>query len=44
MTREELIEKLSSAVSLSQYEGYSAEIHEIYPNEFDMNQNIFAFT
>lgn len=29
---------------LSQYEGYSAEIHEIYPNEFDINQNIFVFT
>ncbi len=48
MTKQEFFEKLSSAGSLSHQEGYSAEkleaeIHEVYPNEFDMNQIIDFF-
>lgn len=46
MTKQEFFKKLSSAGSLSsQQEGYSAEqleaeIHDVYPDEFDMNQII----
>lgn len=48
MTKQEFLEKLSSAGSLSQQEGYSADkletkIHSVYSNEFDMSQIIDFF-
>ena len=48
MTKQELMEKLSSAGSVSSFmeysvEGLEAKIHKAYPDKFDMNKIIDYF-